>query len=113
MQRLFHIRHSLSFRLIFWVGLILLTSIAPWAYFHIKYQKKKAVEGVVAEADRLGNTIKSGAHYAMMLNAREDINHMIQNIAQQEEIETIRIYNKEGQIKFANRTEEVDHLSAR
>jgi histidine kinase len=108
LQRFFNIRHSLSFRLIFWVGLILLTSIAAWAYFHIEYQNKKAVEGVVAEADRLGNTIKLGAHYAMMLNARDDINHMIQNIAQQEEIETIRIYNKEGQIKFANRTEEVD-----
>ena len=58
--------------------------------------------------DRLSNTIILGAHYAMMLNSREDINHIINNISRQKEIDTIRIYNKKGQIKFSNRPSEVD-----
>ncbi|UCB48248.1 MAG: PAS domain S-box protein [Deltaproteobacteria bacterium] len=111
MGRFFNIHHTLSFRLIFWVGLVLLISISTWAYFNIKYQKQRAVEEMVAEADRLGNTIKLGTHYAMMLNSRDDINQITTNIGRQKEIENIRIYNKEGQIKFSSRTEEVDQTT--
>jgi len=103
--------NSLSFRLIFWVGVILLLSIFTWAYFNIKYQKERAIENVVVEADRLGNTIKLGTHYAMMSNSRDDINQIIQNIGRQKGIENIRIYNKAGQIKFSNRTEEMDKVT--
>jgi len=109
--RFLNIHHTLSFRLIFWVGLILLISISTWAYFNIKYQKQRAVDNIVAEADRLGNTIKLGTHYAMMLNSRDDINQITKNIARQKGIENIRIYNKEGQIKFSNSTEEVDQIT--
>jgi histidine kinase len=97
--------------LIFWVGLILLISIATWAYFNINYQKERALENMVAEADRLGNTIKLGTHYAMMLNSRDEINQITTNIGRQKKIENIRIYNKEGQIKFSSRTEEVDQTT--
>jgi len=97
--------------LIFWVGLILLISISTWAYYNIKYQKKRAIENMVAEADRLGKTIKLGTHYAMMLNSRDDITQIIKNIGQQKEIENIRIYNKEGEIKFSNDTRELDQTT--
>mgnify|MGYP001821153788 CR=1 FL=1 len=44
----------------------------------------------------------------MMLNSRDDINQIINNIGRQKEIETIRLYNKDGQIKFSNLASEVD-----
>ena len=44
----------------------------------------------------------------MMLNSRDDINQIINNISRQVAIETIRIYNKDGKIKFSNRTAEVE-----
>jgi histidine kinase len=93
------------------VGLILLISVAIWAYYNIKYQKKRAIENMVAEADRLGETIRLGAHYAMMLNSRDDITQIIKNIGQQKEIENIRIYNKDGEIKFSNDTRELDQTT--
>ncbi len=111
MGRFLNIYHTLSFRLILWVCLILLISISTWAYFNIKYQKQRAVENVVAEIDRLGNTIKLGTHYAMMLNSRDEINQITTNIGRQKELENIRIYNKEGQIKFSSRAEEVDQTT--
>jgi histidine kinase len=111
LNRFKQIYNSLSFRLIFWVGLILLVSISTWVVFDINLKKKKAVEDLVAEADRLGNTIKLGTHYAMMLNSRDDINQIIQNIGRQKGIENIRIYNKAGQIKFSNRIDEVDQVT--
>lgn len=106
------IYHSLISRLIGLVGLFLLVVISTWAYFNIDYQKKSTIENIVEEVDRLGNTIKLGTHYAMMLNSRDDINEIINNIGRQERIENIRIFNKQGQIKYSNRAEEVDRVTS-
>ena len=103
-----YFHHRLVTKLILTVGLTLLLSISTWAYFNINYQKVKLMDEIVQGTDRLTNTIKLGAHYSMMLNSRDDINQIINNIARQKEIENIRIYNKGGEIKFSNETTEVD-----
>ncbi|MGD8990391.1 MAG: PAS domain S-box protein [Desulfobacterales bacterium] len=109
MKNLFKkIRRSLASKLVLTVGLTLLVTITTWAYFNIDYQETKLMKNVVAGTDRLTNTIKLGTHYAMMLNSRDDINQIINNIGRQKEIETIRIYNKEGQIKFSNQPAELE-----
>jgi histidine kinase len=105
------LRNSLMFKLIFAVGLTLLVSIAVWAYFNIRYEDKMLTQQIISETARFCNTIKLGTHYAMMSNARDDINQIIINIARQEDIETIRIYNKAGQIKFSNQLEEVEQIT--
>mgnify|MGYP002063498031 CR=1 FL=1 len=102
------IRRSLASKLVLTVGLTLLVTITTWAYFNIDYQETKLMKNVVVGTDRLTNTIKLGTHYAMMLNSRDDINQIINNIGRQKEIETIRIYNKEGQIKFSNQPAELE-----
>ena len=109
MKNLFKkIRRSLASKLILTVGLTLLVTITTWAYFNIDYQETKLMKNVVVGTDRLTNTIKLGTHYAMMLNSRDDINQIINNIGRQREIESIRIYNKEGQIKFSNQPAELE-----
>jgi len=109
--RLDTIRHSLGAKLILMVGLTLLVTISAWALFNIEYQKEKLMENVLAATDRLTNTIRLGTHYAMMLNSRDDINQITMNIARQPDIENIRIYNKEGIIKFSNQADEVDQIT--
>ncbi len=103
-----HYRFSLVYKLILSVGLILLLSVSIWAYFNIKYQTRKMLKDMMGETDRLSKTIILGTHYAMMLNSRADINQIINNISKQKEIDTIRIYNKNGQIKFSNRPSELN-----
>ena len=105
------LRNTLMFKLIVAVGLTLLVSIAVWAYFNIRYQNTRLTQHILNETARFCNTIKLGTHYAMMTNARDDINQIILNIARQKEIETIRIYNKAGQIKFSNQRAEVDQVT--
>ena len=111
LHRFRKIRNTLVFKLIAAVGLTLLVSIAVWAYFSIRYENNKLTRHLLSETARFGNTIKLGTHYAMMTNARDDINQIIVNIARQEDIETIRIFNKAGQIKFSNQPEEVDQTT--
>ena len=102
------IRHSLVFKLIIIMAFICFVAISVWAYFSINYQRNKAVGDTVGVADRISKTIRLGTHYSMMLNARDDINQIIQNTATQREIENVRIYNKKGFIKFSNIPSEVD-----
>ncbi len=105
------IRSSLVSKLILSVGFTILLTISTWSYFSIAYQKSYLQNEVVSQTERLGNTIKLGTHYSMMLNSRDDINQIITNIGRLEEIQSIRIYNKEGAIKFSNHLQEVEHVT--
>jgi len=105
------VRSSLVLKLILSVGATLLITISTWSYFSIAYQKKNLQDEVVSQTERLGNTIKLGTHYAMMLNSRDEINQIINNIARLKEVQSIRIYNKDGAIKFSNHAREVDQIT--
>jgi histidine kinase len=47
----------------------------------------------------------------MMHNLRDDITHIIKKIAKEKKLEAIRIYNKNGEIKFSNMDSEVDRMT--
>ncbi|MCK5099181.1 MAG: PAS domain S-box protein, partial [Desulfobacteraceae bacterium] len=47
----------------------------------------------------------------MMINARDDLTHIIQNIAKQPGIENIRIFNKAGEIHFSNINDELGNVT--
>jgi histidine kinase len=111
LKQIINFRRSLASKLIVTVGLTLLATISTWAYFNVNYQEKKLMNNIVVGTDRLTNTIKLGTHYAMMSNSRDDINQIITNIGKQKEIQTIRIYNKDGQIKYSNQPSEVDQIT--
>jgi len=100
-------RTSLITSLILAVGITLLVCIAAWAFFSIRYQKQRMLGEILMQTERLSNTIKLGTRYAMMLNSGEDIDRIIRNISRQKEIEFIRIYNKEGLVRFSNRETEI------
>ena len=89
------------------MGLTLFVIFSIWAYLNIAYQKEKMMNDIVIWTDRLSQTIQLSMHSSMMQNARNDINQSIQNISRQKAIEHIRIYNKEGEIKFSSVPTEV------
>ncbi len=107
-----HIRHSLVFKVILSVSFILLISISIWSIFHLRYFRKEVMRDMVEDSAKLSKMIKLGTHYAMMFNARDGINQIVKNIGKFEDIKHIRIYNKTGQIKFSNLSEEVGHKTS-
>ncbi len=107
-KRLLNLRHSLVSKLIILVGIVLIISMAAWAYFNINYQKKRLMAHIIGGAEQLTNTIRFGTRYAMMLNSRCDIDNIISNIGKLKEIRNIRIYNKDGLITYANNPTEIN-----
>jgi histidine kinase len=105
------IHKSLSLKLLVSVGLLLLLSLAVWGFFNYRYMQKKMLDNITAGTQRLSNTIRLGTHYAMMLNSRDDIKQIITNISKQHDIYNIRIYNKQGEIKFSNHDAEIDTVT--
>ena len=105
------IRNSIVSKLTILVGLVLLVSISVWAYFNIDYQKNKAMASIFEAADGLSHTIKLGTHYAMMNNLRDDLTQIIKNIAREKKLKNIRVYNKNGEIKFSNMDSELDRMT--
>ena len=102
------LRNSLITKLLLSVGAIVLVCFCLWGLFNNRYLKQKVMDDLTMNVDRLSNTIRLGTRYAMMLNSRDDIKQIINDVARQNDIENIRIYNKDGEIKYSNRPEEVD-----
>jgi histidine kinase len=105
------IRNSIVSKLTILVGLVLLVSISIWAYFNIDYQRDKVMASIFEEADGLSHTIQLGTHYAMMHNLRDDLTRIIKNVAQEKKLQNIRIYNKNGEIKYSNIDSELDRMT--
>lgn len=100
-------RESLLAKLILSGGLTLLLCVFLWTGFNVYFFKRNAASNVMSDIEMLSDTILLALHYAMMLDSEEDMTQNIKNIARQEEIRSIRVYNKEGEIVFSNITEEV------
>jgi histidine kinase len=101
-KKKFFFRMNIVSKLIIFIAVSLSIVISAWAYFNINYQKRKLMEHIISDTDRLTETIRLGTHYAMMSNSRDEINQIIKNIGKQRGIEGLHIYNKAGQIKFSN-----------
>ncbi|MGD9189235.1 MAG: PAS domain-containing sensor histidine kinase, partial [Desulfobacteraceae bacterium] len=100
-------RHSLALKIIASVGMILFFSFCIWAYVSHRHYRAKVMDDIVSDCDRLSEAILLGTHYAMMFNARNDINQIINNMGRLKGLEHVRIYNKAGVIKFSNLEKEL------
>jgi histidine kinase len=105
------LRNSLITKILLGVGALLLLSLSWWGYYNIKYVEDKFMTHITRNMDRLSNIVLLGMRHDMMLNSREDIKENIKNISSLHEIKNIRIYNKQGEIKFSNQPEEVDLIT--
>ncbi|QJB58267.1 PAS domain S-box protein [Pseudodesulfovibrio sp. zrk46] len=101
------IRESLIIKIILATGTILLASTLLLIYMSIGFVNEYTLAERIHTADMMGNTIKLGLHDSMLRNNRGDINQTIQKVAQFHHVESIRVYNKEGEVKFTNKPDEL------
>ncbi len=100
-------RLPLAQKILIIMGATLLGGMLALSAASIWYQQKHMIESLTANGARLGDTIRRGLHFSMLLNAREELAEIVKNIGDQKDIVSIRVYNKEGEVMFSGRPEEV------
>lgn len=93
---------SIGLKLILVVGFILMLSIGIYAYVNVASQKRQLTAEVMRGAFRISETIRRSTRYDMLRNLREDLHQIIETIGEQEGLEKIRVFNKDGQIMFSS-----------
>jgi two-component system, NtrC family, sensor kinase len=67
-------------------------------------RQRAQLEGLVAlSADRTAGIIHRAAHDGMLRNDADGVRRIIENIAAQEGVDSVRIYNKEGRVRVSSR----------
>ena len=103
-------KNRITSKLIFAVGCVAIVVILIFAYFIIHAQKKALISQVEHNANQLSETVKSSTKYDMLLNQRDRIHRIIDSIGQQEGIEKVRIFNKEGEIIYSSDKKEINTM---
>ncbi|NIR52787.1 HAMP domain-containing protein [candidate division KSB1 bacterium] len=94
-------KSKISYKLILAVGSVTVAIIAIFSYFIINSQQQALIDQIEHNAHQISETIKSSTKYDMLLNRRAHVHRIIDTIGQQEGIEKIRIFNKEGEIIYS------------
>jgi len=102
------IRENLIAKVIVATGGIMLVSTLVLVYLSISFVNTHTMSERVDSADLMCNTIKLGLHNAMLRNSREEIDQIIQKVAELHPVMSIRVYNKKGEVKFSNNPAEED-----
>ena len=101
------LRRSLSFKLGLAVGLIFLIAVLAFTFYLLSLQEEQAFDRMVMNVSQFSDTVKRGAHYSMLKNQRESLHKIIEAIGAQPGVEKIRVFNKTGEIMFANTKEDI------
>lgn len=82
-------------------SIVLLVAMILFAVINIKHLEDMCFNEALKDADNLGETIIRTTHYQMLEDDRERVYQMIEEVAEQPEIERIRLFNKNGIINYS------------
>jgi two-component system NtrC family sensor kinase len=92
----------ISLKLIIAVAAVLVATVGAFSYFLTSSQHQALVSQVEHSAHQISETIKSATKHDMLLNRRERLHLTIDTLGQQEGIEQVRIFNKDGEIIYSS-----------
>ncbi len=102
---------NLAFKLLIPVGIVLFASIFIWSHFSTHYQEKALLEKAVSDVDKFCNSVLNFTWFAMLHNPNEDMQDVLKSMSEYNEIEQMRIYSIEGEIKFSNNRREIGDIA--
>jgi two-component system NtrC family sensor kinase len=103
-------RKSIGAKLILVVGFILILSMGIFAYVNIASQKKQLTGEVMRGAIRISETVRRSTRYDMLRYQSDDVHQIIETIGEQEGLEKIRVFNKDGKIMFSTDKAEIGEM---
>lgn len=97
---------SLGVKLYASIFAVMFIGLSIFTYLNVTSQQSRQLELVELSALRTTDLIKNSIHYSMLINRKEDIEQIFQNLGQMPGFEAIRIYDKKGQVVYSTRLEE-------
>lgn len=101
----------MSVKLIVSITVIVTLVAGSYGAYHIQTQRKRLLDTMIQGADQLSKGITSATWHAMLADRRSAAYETMSKIAEQQGINRIRMFNREGRVMFSTRGEE-DHGAA-
>lgn len=77
-------------------------------YQIVRIHRQNLEEMTHLMADRISKTIRDSTRYSMLQNHRDEVYHIINTISTKQGMKTIRIYNKEGRVRYSTNPRELN-----
>lgn len=97
----------LSLRLFLLLSLVTTAFLALYTGLVVRNQTQQLMGAVLLSADRVSDVIQRSTRTAMLRNQRNELHEMIDNIGDQEGMEGVRVFNKQGDIMFSTDAGEI------
>ena len=94
-------RSHIARRVMLAVGLVSLAVFGTSAWLASRAHERELAALVEHQALVLSDTIRNSTRHAMLLNERDMVHRIIEQIGRQGGLEKIRIYNKEGEVIYS------------
>ncbi len=101
---------GLAFKLLIPVGIVLFVSIFIWSHFSTRYQERILIDEAVSDVDKFCNSVLKLTWLAMLHSPSEDMQDILNSMSAYNDIEEIRVFNCQGEIRFSNNPEELGLL---
>jgi two-component system, NtrC family, sensor kinase len=100
--------NRLSVKLTAAIAAISLATLSTFVYLELRSHRDHLVAEVVRGAALFSDTIRSSTYHHMLADMRADAYRTMETIGQQEGIERVRFFNKEGRVTFSTERAEID-----
>ena len=104
------VRLNLISKLAIATGLVLLSTMALFAYLNFNNLKGLLLQEAISDADKISDIIIRSTHNQMLRDDRPLYYNTIQEIASQRGVKRIRLINKAGRVIFSSREHETGML---
>ena len=90
-----------SVRLTAVITVVTALTIGAFAFLAARAHERQLIDQVIRDAALFSETIKSSTYHDMLEDRRDDAYRIMDTIGQQEGIERVRFFNKEGRVTFS------------
>ncbi len=91
----------LALQLIVSITVLVALIEGAFAFVNLRAQERQVLDGMVRGVDQLSRAITSATWHAMLADQRQDAYEIMRTIAEEQGIDRIRIFNKEGRVMFS------------
>lgn len=110
MEKRFIHRRGLAFKLLIPVGIVLFITLFVWSYYSARYQERTLIDKAVLDVDKFCNSVLKLTWFAMLHSPSEDMQDILNSMSEYNDIEEIRIFNRQGKIRFSNERSELETI---